>query len=229
MAEDNEDRLIHVLGTVDLQQGTGEFLYVNPIRAGGVPAAGVNAGASGSPDSAAPPPRPFELVAQSAQGRELGRFRPPILLPSEAGDNPTDGMIDVAIPFVEGMRRLVLLYAGKEAAVFEAGPPAAVAAGGPASGPAIAMGAAPLGHPEKREMTVEGVSKGEPGVSYTVQVRPEGHQAWQTIAVGKNSPDFQLDRNQFPGAASASVRVLRSTGFDSEVIDEKEVDLRFGE
>jgi hypothetical protein len=229
MAGDSQDKLIHVLGTVDLEQGTGELLYVNPIRAGGVPAAGANAGAAGPPDTAAPPPRPFELVAQSAQGRELGRFRPPILLPSEAGDKPTDGMIDIAIPFVEGMSRLVLLYDGKEAAVFEAGAPAAAAADAPASGPAIAMGAAPPGHPEKREMTVEGAPEGEPGVSYTVQVRPEGHRAWQTIAVGKNSPEFQLDRNQFPGAASASVRVLRSTGFDNEVVDEKLVDLRFGE
>lgn len=229
MAEENQNRLIHVVGTVDLKVGSGEFLYVNPIRAAGVPAGGENAGVAGPPDAAAPPLRPFELVAESAQGKELGRFRPPILLPSEAGDKPTEGLIDVAIPFVQGMQRLVLLHNGKEAAVFEAGPPATAAAVPAAGPPVIAMGAAPPGKPEKREMTVEGVPQAEPGVSYTVQVRPEGHQAWQTIAVGKSSPHFQLDRNQFPGAASATVRVLRSTGFDSEVVDEKQVDLRFGE
>lgn len=228
MAEDNQNRLIHVVGTVDLKHGGGEFLYVNPIRAAGVPTAEANAGAAGPPDAAATPPRPFELVAESAQGEELGRFRPPILLPSEAGENPTDGMIDVTIPFVQGMRRLVLLHDGKEAAVFEAGPPAAAAAPA-AAPPAIAMGAAPPGKPERREMTVEGVPQPEAGVSYTVQVLPEGHRAWQTIAVGQSSPQFELDRNQFPGAASAAVRVLRSTGFDSEVVDEKQVDLRFGE
>ena len=60
-------------------------------------------------------------------------------------------------------------------------------------------------------------------------MRPAGEQTWQTIAVGRRTPEVVIDRNQFPGAESAKVRVLRSTGFEDSIVAEDEIDLRFDE
>jgi hypothetical protein len=91
----------------------------------------------------------------------------------------------------------------------------------------MAMGAAPPGSPGKRPMSLNTPVQPEPGVSYTIQVQPAGEQAWQTIAVGRKTPEVVIDRNQFPGAERARVRVLRSTGFEDSVIAEDDMDLRF--
>jgi hypothetical protein len=63
------------------------------------------------------------------------------------------------------------------------------------------------------------------GVTYTVQVRPEGSEAWRTITVGRDTPETEIDRNQFPGSRHVDVRVLRTTGFDENVVAEQKFDL----
>lgn len=40
------------------------------------------------------------------------------------------------------------------------------------------------------------------------------------------TPEVDIDRNQFAGAKRAEVRVLRTTGFDEEIIAEDTVDLK---
>jgi hypothetical protein len=217
----SQEKLIHVVGSVDIQTGTGEFLYVNPTTAAA--AASELAAAGAAPPGDAPAPGTgFELVAQAADGRELWRLRPAILLPSDQ-DTPKAGLIDQSVAHVEGMARLVLLHDGKIVDTFEAGSPQAPRA----AESALEMGAGPPGRPDKRSMSLP--IEPERGISYTIQVRPEGEKTWQTIAVGQKSPKVVLDHNQFPAAERASIRVLRSTGFEDSVVAEDEVDLRIKE
>jgi hypothetical protein len=220
----SQEKLIHVVGTVDVQTGTGEFLYVNPTNAAA--AASEPAAAGAAPSGGGPPPGTgFELVVQARDGRELQRLRPAILLPSDQ-DAPKAGLIEQSIAHVEGMARLLLLHDGNVVNTFEAGSQQAPATES-ALPEALGLGAGQPGRPEKRWMSLP--VEPEPGISYTIQVRPDGEKAWQTIAVGQKSPKVVLDRNQFPGTERATVRVLRSTGFDDRVVAEDQIDLRFQE
>lgn len=221
----HESKLIHVVGSVDIGTGMGEFLYVNPTTTAA--AASQPAAAGAAPPADQPPVGTgFELVVQAADGRELQRLRPAILLPSDDHASKV-GLIDQSISHIEGMARLALLHDGQVVDTFEAGSAPGPSAAASAGTKGLEMGAGPPGHPEKRSMSVAASVQYEPGVSYTIQVRPAGEKTWQTIAVGQKSPKVVLDRNQFPGAERATVRVLRSTGFDDSVIAEDEMDLRF--
>lgn len=63
----------------------------------------------------------------------------------------------------------------------------------------------------------------EPGVSYVVQVRPEGDKRWHTMAAGLPRPDIAaVDLNQFPGTSALDVRVLRNNGLETtEMLNER--------
>jgi hypothetical protein len=214
---------IHIVGSVDVNDGAGQILYVNPTTAPTADAA------VDGPAGAVPEPATgtgFELVVEDADGKELQRLRPPVLRPSDAGDSSA-GLIDVRIIPTEGMARLQLLYDGKLVDTFEAGAPAPVQAGpGPmADDGDVALGPMP-GEPAKRQLTLDEF-KAEKGVSYTVQVRPAGEGLWQTVAVGRATPEVVIDANQYPGAESATVRVVRSTGFDDTVVAEGDIDLTY--
>ncbi len=55
-------------------------------------------------------------------------------------------------------------------------------------------------------------------VTYSVQVSTDGGATWQTIAVGRTTPDATIDRNQFHDAGdNIMVRVIATNGFDSSV------------
>lgn len=224
MSEDT--RFVHIVGSVDVHTGAGEFLYVNPTTAA---AASTQPAAGAAPPSGGPPSGTgFELVVQAVSGQELQRLRPAILLPSDH-EAPKVGLIDQSIPHIEGMARLVLLYNGSPVDTYEAGSPQAPSEPALAQPQELAIGAGPPGHPDKRSVSLQNPIQPEPGISYTVQVRPAGEKVWNTIAVGQQSPRVVLDRNQFPGTERATVRVLRSTGFEDRVIAEHEMDLRFKE
>lgn len=216
-----QTKQIHVVGSVDVKDGTGQILYVNPTTA---PTADPGAnGAAGAVREPAPGSG-FELIVEDASGNELQRLRPSLLRPSDAGDS-TAGLIDQRIVPTEGMARLKLLYDGKVVDTFEAGnPEPAIAGAQPAPGD-VALGPMP-GEPAKQRLALDEFQP-EAGISYTVQVRPAGDALWQTVAVGRPTPDVVIDSNQFPGAETATVRVLRSTGFDDTVVAEGDVDLSY--
>ena len=136
--------------------------------------------------------------------------------PCEA--DTTDGLIQHDLPYLPGMRRIRLLYKGDELAVFS--PP--VDASRAFSTEGLALGVEPSTKRHRRLVNLPAVEE-EPGVTYTVMVRPEADDVWQTIKVGSALPAFELDANQFPGASQATIRVLRSTGFQDEVIAEEQV------
>lgn len=60
-------------------------------------------------------------------------------------------------------------------------------------------------------------------VTYTIQVRPEGSNFWQTVGIDLPRPDEgEVDINQFPGAAALDVRILQSDGFsEREIFSER--------
>lgn len=247
-------RLINVIAKVDIEKGEGRILFVNPL--GGAASADPDGSAAdpmsrpwkwlspvlaplSAPAINAGPPMPgadapggFELRAENEAGEELGRFRPAIKLsqcdlsPEATLEGtefreqpPASGLIDEIIPFVQGMTALVLMNDGSEIDRFQAG----TRSGLPVS---LSIGDALAKHTNRRTLEALGAIP-EPGVTFTIQVRPENAKAWQTIAIGRATPTVDLDRNQFPGARHARVRVLRNTGFEDEVFAEQEVDLTY--
>ena len=60
-----------------------------------------------------------------------------------------------------------------------------------------------------------------PGVTYSVQAKPDSSASWMTLAVGLDAPNSEVNINQFPGANKIEVRVLRTDGFtETEVLRE---------
>lgn len=60
-------------------------------------------------------------------------------------------------------------------------------------------------------------------MTYTVQARAAGENVWQTLAVGRNAPDIEVDVNQFPSAEKIQVRVLMTNGFEQRTVGEHEI------
>ena len=200
---------VHVVATVNTKSGEGQIRYVNPatstIRTDAAREAGV------------------ELVVEDAQGAELHREAVVIRRSScEGGGRGDVGLIQADLPYQAGMKSLALLVDGKEVSRYVAGEPPMAAA--PVSlGLEALAGAAP----HHRSLTLDQAAGLQPtaGVTYSVQVKPDTGGPWNTVAVGRPTPTVDIDRNQFAGAKKAEVRVLRTTGFNEEVIAQETVSL----
>jgi len=222
MLKTETGKFVNLVASIDSEKGEGRILYVNPSTvATRADAASAALGAAPSPFDA------FEISIRDSNGQELRRFRPAIQMSAcEDGGPPKTALVNDDIPVLAGMKRIVLLHKGAEVSHFEAGEPRA--------GLELTGGMSPLSieaplaaKPNRRAMRAGEAAAPEAGVTYTVQVKPEGARAWQTIAVGRKTPLAEIDRNQFPGSKAATVRVLRSTGFEDEVISEQEIDLNY--
>lgn len=216
-------KFVNVVASIDRVRGQGKILYVNPASVTITPDANA---AGGMP--VASPFAAFELSVLDAAGSELLRVRPTVQASRCEGEVPDTALVDQALPLAAGMKTVVLLHNNAEIDRYEAGAPqpavlgAAAAAGGMAP---LNAGLPVPGKPHKLPLSVAGAAPAQAGISYTVQVRPQGSSAWQTIAVGRKQASVNLDRNQFSGAGKATVRVLRTNGFEDEVIAEQDVDL----
>jgi len=56
-------------------------------------------------------------------------------------------------------------------------------------------------------------------ITYNVQVSTDDRQTWQTVAVGRTSPDASIDRTQFEPGDRVTVRVVATDGFTSTVAE----------
>lgn len=200
---------VHVVATVNTKSGEGQIRYVNPsnstIRTDAEPEAAV------------------EIVVEDAQGAALHREAVVVRRSScEGGARGDVGLVQADLPFQAGMKSLALLVNGKEVSRYDAGEPPAAPAPVTQGLEALA-GAAP--HHRKLTLDQAAGLQAAAGVTYSVQVKPDTGGPWSTIAVGRPTPSVDIDRNQFAGARRAEVRVLRTTGFEEEVIVQEMVDL----
>jgi hypothetical protein len=203
-----EGKFVTVVGHADPTDGKGQILYVNP------------ASRSLEPDAQAKPSDDFELVAYDAADQVVQRVRPVLRLPASTPPaGPIHALIQEDIPLVPGMASVALVYQGKEISRFRGG-----SGGAQTSGLNLAPPPSTAGN---RLAASGGAAAAEPGVSYTVMVKREDEPHWHSIAVGKSRPEFELDRNQFPGAKKVKVKVLRTTGFEQDVVSEEDVDLGY--
>jgi hypothetical protein len=200
---------VHLVATINVETGKGQIHYVNPV------------GKILESDAATDPS--VELVVKNAASKELYRSHVVVRRSSPEPDGSSDiGLIQADIPAKAGMASVGLYYKNEMVDEYVAGTPPepqlesmTLSLGGPVPGGLnrLPMSVTELGHMPPI-----------PGVTYTVQVKPDGQDVWNTIAVGRPTPSVEIDRNQFPGASKADVRVLRTTGFTEEVIAADTID-----
>jgi hypothetical protein len=210
---------VNIVASVNRVDGTGKILYVNPSTVS--TPADVQKGSS---DFDA-----FALVLEDANGHEMARLTPNVQVAScEDGHTPVTGLISQDVPVQAGMKRIVLYHGTNAISSFESGAPRS--AGAVAAGMAPMAVTIPLSTKNNRlalGADPQSAVAIERGVTYTVQVKSQGAPEWQTIAVGRETPDVEIDRNQFPGSPKVAVRVLRSTGFEDEVLSQQDIDLNY--
>ncbi|MFO1323637.1 MAG: hypothetical protein U1F15_06195 [Burkholderiales bacterium] len=208
------EKMIHVVGTVDLDHRTGQIRYVNPAEVG-------IRSEAGAAKRNAEFPEKVVLQLEDAAGAVLASVEALVRLGSRSENAGRVGLIQEDVPYAPNVKRIRLLLDGQQLDVFEGGgPPAAVDAN---AGIALA-GAAP-GAPNRVAMGAAPASA-EAGITYTVQARPADAKSWLTLAVGQRTPKIDIDFNQFPNAKRLDVRVLRTNGFDEAVVNEQSVDLK---
>lgn len=210
-AEIQTGSFVHVVATVNKTAGDGKIMYVNP--------------SDSTIASDAAPDKDVELAAYDSNEKEI--YREPVVVrrSSDEPDRPHDvGLIQADLPRMPKMKSVRLLLKGKEISRYEGGPKLPGLAGAGTLGLALGGTAAT----NRRPLKINELAGTQPveGVTYSVQVRPDNKDTWDTIAVSRPTPDVEVDRNQFAGAKRATIRVLRTTGFDEDVIAEDTVDLQ---
>lgn len=200
-------RLAHVVATIDTTEGSGSILYVNPsnVRSGGAEAAGM-----GADDTS--------LVLRDAGGTEIGRVHPVIRYDACAEHEPhVLGLIQQDVELPEDVAEIELVRDGEVLDTFR--PEEPVPASDVAADLALSSGA---GH--RRDFGAAHVQPSK-GVTYLIQAKPDNDQEWHTLSIGRRTPEFQIDRNQFPGATSVAVRVIQNAGFSRRTVDERTIPL----
>jgi hypothetical protein len=192
---------ISVVAEVNLTEGTGNIRYVNPVSRTLSAAAVGGAG--------------FELRVLDATGQALGSYPAPVKLNSCA--DPSEdrtGIVDAVIPANPAARQIELLYNGQVLDTFRSG--AAVAEISNLRRETSTESALSFAWDNAATTSVEDdVSN----VTYNVQVSTDEGQTWQTVAVGRTSPDATIDRTQFEPGDRVTVRVVATDGFTSTVAE----------
>lgn len=200
---------VHVVATVNTKAQEGKILYVNP--------------STSTVESDAPASDSVQLVVLDDNGRELSR-EAAVVRKSSCADSHRDdvGLIQADLPRLPGMKSVLLTIGNKEVSRYDAGAATAV----PQAANLALAGETP-GAPNRRRITLAQAAGLKPtaGVTYSIEVKADNGAHWNTIAVGRPVPQVDIDRNQFSGATKADVRVLRTTGFDEEVIAQETVNL----
>lgn len=192
---------IQAVGTFNRAEHSGEFVAVQPARESNMLRA---QSASG-----------LKISVEAKDGKQLAE----ISVTPEFGscdDVVDEGTFQAIFELPEGAKLLRLMYEGHDVALYAApetlpGPAAAEAFGlGPRSGHVVPLTQA---------------GSADPDATYMLQAREKGATLWQTLDIGLDRPDAgEVDLNQFPGARGIEVRVLKSSGFDTEEVDRTEID-----
>jgi hypothetical protein len=206
-----EGDYLTVVATVNLTAGTAEIVDARRLAAALVPL--------GDPGGT------LELRALDAAGRELGRWNVPFLPNSERepGEDLM-GILDAAVPFVEGIAAIEVIVEGRVADSLAAAVPAPVGAAelrieepqGPA---ALALPAGTV----TLDWSAAGVAP--EGVSYDVQASTDGGRSWLTVAIGLTEPRTTIDLSGLGADGPVELRIMVKEGFEQRVLDTAEVRL----
>jgi hypothetical protein len=185
----------HVVGTFNLEQGTGTIDYVTPVQI-----------AAESADLA---DEGLRLVGEDEANHRLFEK---VVNPQRNSCAPTmqRGTYEEFVPAPSKLRRIKLLIQGAVAAEF--------VRGSATGGGTVAFGAPIPDAPHRFALAASSGLAPAPGVTYIVQAKPADAPVWHTIGVGLKTPSTEVDVNQFPGAKRIAVRVLRSDGFSETEI-----------
>lgn len=205
-------KYVHVVATIDVKTGEGHIHYVNPVSKV------METDAKTNPS--------VEVVVRDKKGAELYRKNVVVRRSSPEPEQSNDvGLVQADIPRMAKMASVALLFKRKQVDEYIAG--GAAPAGQAAGGMTLNLGGAAPAARNRRPLTIAELDGIAPvsGVTYTVQVKPPGQESWNTIAVGRPAPSIDIDRNQFPGVGRVDVRVMRTNGFDQEIIATDTLDL----
>jgi len=213
MVNDPANNFAHVIANIDIANGQGGIDYVLPsrMRTGSA----IDAGAT-------PGDAQVRLVLKDASGKEIGSVRPQLRFETcDDGEKPHRALIQQDVELTGDLAEIGLEFKGETIDVFR-----------PEQAEAIdqqfqetANWGLPLpGDPGKLALGTPKVPE-RAGVSYMVQAKPDNSDQWQTLSVGKSTPEFIVDKNQFPGASSLELRITQNAGFESRTVDKRTIKL----
>jgi len=213
MVEAPTNAYAHVIANIDVSSGQGGIDYVLPSR---------KRTGSDRLAGAAPGDPQVRLVLKDAAGKEIGGVHPELRFEAcDDGEKPHRALIQQDVELSEGLAQVDLEFDGKTVDTFrpeQAGPI-------DEQFRETASWGLPLpGDPDKLALGTGKVTT-HSGVSYMVQAKPDNSDQWQTLSIGKSTPEFVVDKNQFPGASSLDVRVTQNAGFESRTVDERTIKL----
>jgi hypothetical protein len=185
-----------VIGTYDLAARHGAILSMQPSKV-------AFASIEGGEDR-------VRLKGLDENGQELFDLAVNPMTPS-CGTPGESRMFEEFVPVQEQLKLVRLYIDGVETAAYAPGRPQ----------PAVKVS---LGQPladklHRIPIETDAPAPVEANVSYLLQVRPGGDSRWHTMATGMDRPDaVEVDVNQFPGAKSLEIRVLRTNGLETTTI-----------
>lgn len=192
---------IQAVGTFNRADKSGQFVAVQPARESSVPNKRLES--------------PLKVLVETEGGQQLAEI--PVTPDFGSCDDVVDeGTFQAFFELPEGARLLRLIHEEQELAVYFA--PALR----PVAETAEAFG---LGPRSGHSVPLTQTGAADPNATYTLQAREKGSALWQTLDVGLDRPNAgNVDLNQFPDASAIEVRVLKSSGFETEEVDRTEID-----
>jgi hypothetical protein len=185
---------VNVVAQVNLTQGSGQIIYVNPA-----PNLEPEEAASGGVALRVTGPEGAPMVDQPAR----------VQIDSElAPDEDRIGLVNSVILAGPGAEAIELLIEGKVVDRFEA-------AGAPPVARAVRM--VPSG-PGDLALSVELDGPPREGQTFSVQISTDDGRSWRTVAIGLKEPSAAVDRSQFAPGQQVIVRVTATNGFTSSVL-----------
>jgi hypothetical protein len=199
------ERLINVVATLNLSDGTGRIAYVNPV------------GADARDDYEVHTDGEVTLVLRGRGGDVIDEVRVPYRLQSRAQDEPLTALVDAVITAPDGVSSMALVYGGRELDLFQRGATPSQVSGVRAREVSADGGAA---------IVWESAQAADPAVTYSVQVSRDEGTTWETVGVNLPEPEMTLNPADYPDATEVRVRVSATDGFEVTDVSESTVTLK---
>lgn len=185
-----------IIGTFDLVARRGEILSMQPSKV-------AFTSIEGGEDR-------VRIKGLDEDGEVLFDLAVNPMTPS-CGNTGTSRMFEEFVPVPDQLKVVRLFVDGAEAAIY--------APGMTQQHLKLSLGQPLVGKQHRIPIEADGAPPIEANVTYLLQVKPEGDNRWHTMATGMDRPDaVEVDVNQFPGAKTLEVRVLRTNGLATTTV-----------